>query len=100
MSGPYEQTHQQPYPAVQPFAPVLPASNAGWAVVAVIFFWPLAIPAFNHALKVFPLWSMGDVQGAQYSSQRAAFFGKLALIIFGAFMALYLVFIGLVFSTM
>ncbi|OZD49731.1 hypothetical protein CH252_17555 [Rhodococcus sp. 06-1477-1B] len=100
MSGPYEQTHQQNFPAAQPFAPVLPASNAGWAVVAVIFFWPLAIPAFNHALKVHPLWSMGDVQGAQYSSQRAAFFGKLSLIIFGVFIVLYLAFIGLVVSNM
>ncbi|OZC97606.1 hypothetical protein CH275_26265 [Rhodococcus sp. 06-235-1A] len=110
MSGPYE----QPFPAAQPFpagqsfpAPqpysqpaALPSSNAGWAVVAIIFFWPLAIPAFNHALKVHPLWMMGDVQGAQYSSSRAGFFGKLSLIIFGAFIVLYLAFIGLVVSTM
>ena len=71
MSSPYEQSefqqNQQPFPAAQPYAqaPTLPSSNAGWAVVAVIFFWPLAIPAFNHALKVHPLWLMGDVQGAQ-----------------------------------
>ncbi|MGF0313095.1 CD225/dispanin family protein [Rhodococcus sp. IEGM1428] len=104
MSGPYE----QPFPAAQPFPPAqpyvqtpsLPSSNAGWAVVAVIFFWPLAIPAFNHALKVHPLWMMGDVQGAEYSSNRAGFFGKLSLIIFGAFIVLYLAFIGLVVSTM
>ena len=40
MSNPYEQSEfQQPYPAAQSYvqAPTLPSSNAGWAVVAVIF---------------------------------------------------------------
>ena len=66
------------------------------AVVAIIFFWPVAIPAFNHALKVHPLWMMGDVQGAQYSSNRAAFFGKLSLGIFFVLIVLYFAFIALV----
>ncbi|CCQ15369.1 putative uncharacterized protein [Rhodococcus sp. AW25M09] len=98
MSYPYEQPASQPYPAAQPYAqaPTLPASNAGWAVVAVIFFWPLAIPAFNHALKVHPLWLMGDAQGAHYSSNRAGFFGKLSLGVFAVFIALYIAFIALV----
>lgn len=105
MSSPYEQSDtQQSYPGVQSYpapqayaqAPALPSSNAGWAVVAVIFFWPLAIPAFNHALKVHPLWLSGDVQGAQHSSNRAGFFGKLSLGIFVAFMLLYFGFIALV----
>ena len=102
MSNPYEQSEfqqpHQPYPAAQPYAqaPALPSSNAGWAVVAIIFFWPVAIPAFNHALKVHPLWMMGDVQGAQYSSNRAAFFGKLSLGIFFVLIVLYFAFIALV----
>ncbi|QII02299.1 CD225/dispanin family protein [Rhodococcoides fascians A21d2] len=69
MSGPYEQPFPaaQSFPAAQPYSQpaALPSSNAGWAVVAIIFFWPLAIPAFNHALKVHPLWMMGDVQEAE-----------------------------------
>ena len=102
MSNPYQQSEfqhtQQPYPAAQPYAqaPTLPSSNAGWAVVAIIFFWPLAIPAFNHALKVHPLWMMGDAQGALYSSNRAGFFGKLSLWIFVVLIVLYFAFIALV----
>lgn len=107
MSGPFEQPQyqqyqqyqqQQGYPAAQPFAqaPLMPPSNAGWAVVAVIFFWPLAISAFNHALKVHPLWLIGDIQGAEYSSKRAGFFGKLSLGIFFGFFLLYILFIALI----
>ncbi|KAA0923259.1 CD225/dispanin family protein [Rhodococcus sp. IEGM 1341] len=102
MSNPYQQSEfqqiQQPYPAAQPYAQAstLPSSNAGWAVVAIIFFWPLAIPAFNHALKVHPLWMMGDAQGAFYSSNRAGFFGKLSLGIFVVLIVLYFAFIALV----
>ncbi|MET4049769.1 MULTISPECIES: CD225/dispanin family protein [unclassified Rhodococcus (in: high G+C Gram-positive bacteria)] len=107
MSGPFEQSQyqQQAYPSAQPYAqpyvqaPPMPPSNAGWAVVAVIFFWPLAISAFNHALKVHPLWLIGDIQGAEYSSKRAGFFGKLSLGIFFGFFLLYILFIALIVAT-
>ena len=98
----YERMERRDYCGAAPRF-LQPGWHPAWIAILVlsfIFFWPLAIPAFNHALKVHPLWSMGDVQGAQYSSQRAAFFGKLSLIIFGVFIVLYLAFIGLVVSNM
>jgi len=97
-SGPSEQYGapaytQQPYSSAQqyPSAPQYPAapapgqyggpppSNAGWAVATIIFFWPLAFSAFNHLHSVFPKWSMGDYQGAQYASERVKSLGKIAL---------------------
>lgn len=59
--------------------PPVPASNAGWAVATIIFFWPLAFSAFNHLHSIFPKWSMGDYVGAQYASERVKQLGKIAL---------------------
>lgn len=59
--------------------PAVPPTNAGWAVAALIFFWPLAFSAFTHSSNVFPLWSRGDHAGAQYASDRAKTLGKIAL---------------------
>jgi len=81
---------QQPYPGAPQYPttpvpgqyggqPPLPPSNAGWAVAAIIFFWPVAFAAFNHLHSIFPRWSMGDYQGAQYASERVKTLGKIAL---------------------
>jgi hypothetical protein len=84
---------QQPsYPQQSYGPPPLPPTNAGWAVAAVIFFWPLAFAAFNHSSSVFPRWSLGDYQGAQYASDRTKQLGKYALWIFVAFFAIFIVF--------
>ncbi|MFC9516774.1 CD225/dispanin family protein [Nocardiaceae bacterium NPDC056970] len=95
---------QQPYPSAPqyPSAPVPgqyggqpqpPASNAGWAVASIIFFWPLAFAAFNHLHSIFPKWSMGDYQGAQYASERVKTLGKISLGIFVGLVVLYILFI-------
>lgn len=60
----------------------LPPRNAGWAVAALMFFWPVAFAAFNHVNDVYPKWAAGDYQGAQYASDRAKSLGKIALWIF------------------
>ncbi|AOW94305.1 hypothetical protein BFN03_02300 [Rhodococcus sp. WMMA185] len=86
-----QQPPQQPYPG-QYGPPPLPPSNAGWAVAAVVFFWPLAFSAFNHVHEVYPRWAMGDYQGAHYASERAKSLGKIALWIFAALMILFVVF--------
>lgn len=110
-SGPSEQYGasaytQQPYSSAQqyPSAPQYPAapapgqyggpppSNAGWAVATIIFFWPLAFSAFNHLHSIFPKWSMGDYQGAQYASERVKSLGKIALGIFVGLAVLYILF--------
>src|SRR5579875_3711281 len=36
---------------------VAPPSHVGWAITAVVFFWPLAIPAFIYSLRVTPAWA-------------------------------------------
>lgn len=80
---------QQPYPSAPQYPsapapgqygqPPLPPSNAGWAVASIIFFWPLAFSVFNHLHSIFPKWSMGDYQGAQYASERVKQLGMIAL---------------------
>src|ERR1700752_1205188 len=78
----------QPTPAP---VPALPSANAGWAVVALLFFWPLSFSAFTHAFNVYPLWASGNVAGAQYASDRVRRLGQLSLWIFCGLMLLFLV---------
>ena len=68
-----------------------PTSNAGWAVVSVLFFWPLAFSAFHHAFEVYPRWADGDIDGAEYASRRVRKLGQLALWIFGGLLLLVIV---------
>lgn len=68
-----------------------PASNAGWAVVSLLCFWPLAFSAFTHAFNVFPLWASGNTEGARYASDRVRRLGQLSLWIAGALLVLLVV---------
>ncbi|MBC2644557.1 MULTISPECIES: CD225/dispanin family protein [unclassified Rhodococcus (in: high G+C Gram-positive bacteria)] len=68
-----------------------PSNNAGWAVVSLLFFWPLAFSAFHHAFEVYPLWAGGDTDGALYASRRVRKLGQLSLWIFGALLLLAIV---------
>ncbi|GCE38225.1 MULTISPECIES: CD225/dispanin family protein [Rhodococcus] len=77
--------HQDLSPPTTP-SRVGPPSNIGWAVTALIFFWPLAFSAFSHSSKVLPHWIVGDVAAAERSSERARILGQLALL-FGAVVA-------------
>ena len=82
--------------------PPLPPTNMGWAAAALLFFWPLSFSAFTHASNVFPKWSIGDYQGAQYASDRAKQLGKwslfLAIGLFVVFVVLYAVVIAVALS--
>ena len=60
-----------------------PPHNVGWAVAAVLFFWPLSFSAFIHAFNVYPLWAAGNYAGAQYASDRVRRLGQLSLWIAG-----------------
>lgn len=64
-----------------PVQPLPPKSNIGWAVAALIFFWPLAFSAFTHATTVYPLWAAGDHAGAQHAAERAKRLGKISLLL-------------------
>jgi hypothetical protein len=66
-----------------------PPAHAGWAVVAVLFFWPLAFSAFTHAFNVYPLWARGDVEGAKAASDRVRKLGQISLWLFGILLLLF-----------
>jgi hypothetical protein len=78
-------------PTQPPPAPAPPSANAGWAVAALLFFWPLSFSAFTHAFNVYPLWASGNVAGAQYASDRVRRLGQLSLWIFGGLLLLFAV---------
>jgi Interferon-induced transmembrane protein len=80
-----------PGPHPVPSAPVRPPSNVGWAVAALLAFWPLSFSAFTHALNVFPLWSEGNAEAARYASERARRLGILAMCIAGGLLLLFIV---------
>jgi hypothetical protein len=71
--------------------PAPPSANAGWAVVALLFFWPLSFSAFTHSFNVYPLWASGNVAGAQYASDRVRRLGQLSLWLFGGLLLLFLI---------
>lgn len=70
-----------------------PPSNVGWAVAAIVFFWPLAFVAMTRALDVYPLWAAGRHAEAEAASATARKFGIISLIVFAAIIVLYFVFI-------
>jgi hypothetical protein len=69
--------------------PAPPPVNAGWAVVSLLFFWPLSFSAFSHAFNVYPLWASGNVAGAQYASDRVRRLGQLSLWLAGGLLLLF-----------
>src|SRR3712207_234320 len=79
----------EPTTAPQQIRPAPPSPNAGWAVTALLFFWPLSFSAFSHAFNVYPLWAAGDFAGAQYASDRVRRLGQLSLWIFGGLLLLF-----------
>lgn len=70
-----------------------PKSNIGWAVAAIVFFWPVAFSAFTHSSNVYRLWSMGDMAGAQYASERAKRLGQISILVFVVLSVLYVAFL-------
>lgn len=70
-----------------------PPSNVGWAVAAILFFWPLSFVAMTRALDVYPLWAAGRHAEAEAASATAKKFGVISLIVFAAVIVLYFVFI-------
>jgi Interferon-induced transmembrane protein len=76
----------QPGPQAAP-----PPVHAGWAVAALLFFWPLSFSAFTHAFNVYPLWARGDVAGAQAASDRVRRLGQLSLWLAGGLFLLFLI---------
>jgi hypothetical protein len=79
-----------PTPETSPRLPDAPPPvHAGWAVAALLFFWPLSFSAFTHAFNVYPLWAQGDLVGATAASDRVRRLGVLSLWLCGALLLLF-----------
>jgi hypothetical protein len=76
-----------------------PPGHLGWAITAVIFFWPLAIAAFINYSRVESLWYRGDPAGAQRASDAVKRYGVIALCIGLAIIVLYAILAAAVLST-
>jgi hypothetical protein len=83
---PYSGYPQPGYPSAPGYGP--PPGNLAWAIVAVLFFWPLAIAAFINYGKVDSLWYRGDWAGAQRASAAVKRYGIIALCIGLAWIAI------------
>jgi len=57
-----------------------PQNNMGMAIVALLLFWPLGIPAIINASRVNGLAQMGDWGGAQNALAESKKWTKYALI--------------------
>lgn len=82
------EAHEPPPTGPQPAPAPPPPSNAGWAVAALVAFWPLAFAAFSNAFEVYPRWARGDFDGARYASDRVRKLGQLSLWILGGILVL------------
>jgi len=58
-----------------------PPDYLGWCIVAILFFWPLAIAAFIQRGKIQPAWMSGQYAVAQKASADTKKYGVIALII-------------------
>ena len=83
------------YMAPAPIGPK-PEPHWGWMVVAIIFFWPLAIPSGINASKVDSYWLMGQPQAAAKASADAMKFGQIALWIGVGLIVVGIVFYGII----
>ena len=92
-AAPYPPYGSQYAPPGQP-----PSGHLGWAIVAVIFFWPLAIAAFINYGRVESRWYRGDAVGAQQASDAVKRFGVIALGVGLLIMLLYIIFAASIFS--
>ncbi|NQX13597.1 CD225/dispanin family protein [Microbacteriaceae bacterium VKM Ac-2855] len=70
-----------------------PPNNIGWAVAALVCFWPLAFHAFGAATRVDRAWLSGRPELALQESLRARKLGQISLWIFLGLFILYFVFI-------
>jgi hypothetical protein len=71
---------QPGYPQ-QPQQPPVLDNNMTMSIVAIFFFWPLAIPAIINASKVNPALQIGDFATAQQARAESKKWSKLALIV-------------------
>ena len=67
----------QPYPPAQPSDAV--PNYLVIAILSVLCFWPVAIPAIIFATQVNKKIAAGDLEGAQASSKKAKMYSFIAI---------------------
>lgn len=78
----------------------VPPSYLVWAILSVLFCWPLAIVSIVFAVQVNGKWAIGDVAGAQVASENARKFAIWSLIAWGIVLGLWiLIRLGLAMSS-
>jgi hypothetical protein len=76
-----------------------PNKNIGWAIAALLLFWPLAIPSFIAALKVSDLWFTGRYDEAVRASADAKKWGVAGVVVGGIWIAVVVaVYVALIVS--
>jgi hypothetical protein len=75
-----------------------PPGHLGWAITAVVFFWPLAIAAFISYARIERDFYRGDLVGAQRASRQVRKFGIIALIVGPCLVILYVAVVLIVWS--
>jgi hypothetical protein len=95
--GPPGQPYRGPYGARGPWVSQPPPDkHLGWAIGALVLFWPLCIPAFIASSKVSDLWFTGHYQESLQASADAKRWGRLGVIVgavlSGLTILMYLVF--------
>jgi hypothetical protein len=76
-----EWKYHQPTVAGDGLAASRPSTQLGWAIAAVVTFWPLAIPAFVYSFRVDEAWRAGDWDGAFSASRSARTCGLVAVVV-------------------
>ncbi len=66
-----------------------PPGHLGWAITALVLFWPLAIAAFINYARVERDFYRGDIAGAQRASRQVRKLGIIALILAPCLLILY-----------
>jgi uncharacterized membrane protein YvbJ len=101
--GAAEDAAQTPATPVRP--PVMPGiPNAGisnhlaLAIIALIFFFPLGIPALIYSTRVDQYLRMSDLETARMNSDKARLFGILGIVI-GAALAVVCVIVSAIFAS-
>jgi hypothetical protein len=86
-----------PYPGYAAAGPP-PSTNLGWAIAAIILFWPLGIPALIYSTRVESQWFRGDASGAMRSSAIARNCGIWAVVATVVLMLLFFILFAAVWS--
>lgn len=93
-----------PTPVIPVRPPVMPGiPNAGisnhlaLAIISLIFFFPLGIPALIYSTRVDQYLRMGDPETARMNSDKARLFGILGIVI-GAALAVVCVIVSAIFA--